>query len=114
MSDSATIRQNSSRLLVALLACALMVFFAIATKASVYGPHQRDLQDLTATKVLQNDAARVVPSAPVLQEILAATIAFLLLAKGFTSEECASVAEPRVTRFEWFSPALSVRPPPSL
>ena len=94
--------------------CALLVFFAVEAKLSLYAPQQKDMKALSATKVWQGDAGRSISTPPVFRQILVATIALLILASAFRFVELALVAEPRVTTFEWFSPDLFVRPPPTL
>lgn len=111
--DFVTTRRNGSRHLLGLFVCALLVFFAVEAKLSVYVPQHKDMNFLASTKVWQNDTPRAISTPPVFHAILAATIAILLPANEFTSEERVSIAEPRVSRFNWFFPDLSVRPPPA-
>lgn len=114
VSEIVTTRRNGRRHLLGLFVCALLVFFAVEAKVSLYPLQHKDMKVLSTTKVWQNSAGRAVPAPPVFEAILAVTIAFLLLANAFTSEERVTVAEPRLTRFEWFSPDLFVRPPPTI
>jgi hypothetical protein len=107
-------RLKGSRHLAALFVCALLVFFAVAAKLSLYAPQTKDMQALSATKVWQDDAGHGVPTLPVFQAVLVATCAIVLLAKPLSFEEHISLAESRQTKFEWFSPDLFVRPPPAL
>ena len=93
--------------------CALLIFFAVAAKVSPYAPQHKDMKVLSTNKVWQDDAGRAFPAPPEYQAIVVATLALLFLASAFHSSRPVSFDEPRLTRFEWFSPDLSVRPPPS-
>lgn len=109
-----TIRRRGSRPVLGLLVCALLVFFAVEAKLSLYAPQQKNMKVLSATKVWQGEAERSIPTPPVSQQLLVATVFLLLLRFAVSSEEVAFVTEPRMTTFEWFSPDLFVRPPPTL
>ena len=114
MRDSVTERRNNSRHLLGLFVCTLLVFFAVEAKVAPYSPQHKHTKVLSTTKVWQDDAGRAIPTPPAFPAILVATIALLLVASAFVSDQPVSFAEPHLTRFEWFSPDLFVRPPPTL
>lgn len=95
------------------LLCVLVVLFAIGAKVALYQPGQAD-KPIAATKLWESTPDLLVqatPPLPATSLLVFATFAlsFAIARVSFLSAE--QVAPPLQS---WFSPYLSIRPPPSL
>ncbi len=94
--------------------CALLFFFAVATKLAAYHTHEEAAKSIAHTKVWQNSGStpvtpQQVKSFPSAFELLA-VILFVVLAQTWY----VFADEHEAVELCWFSPSLSVRPPPAL
>lgn len=94
--------------------CALLLFFAVATKLAGYYAKDASVKPIAAAKVWQHTGTVSVPvekvkQSPALLDVLAVMLSLVLAESWYLSPERPSSAVP-----SWFSPYLAVRPPPSL
>jgi len=94
--------------------CSLLLFFAVGAKTALYHPHQEQVKALTSTKVWQNTALPSAISALVAKAPVLLGLVVLLLMATFAVTQLTPIGQPFVRASSWFSPSLSVRPPPSL
>lgn len=97
------------------LLCYLLLVYAVGAKLALYHPRQPGAKSVAATKAWQNNA---IPSvdvdiAPVHVTPSALHLIALALSLIFTAVWCVAMEEPVKARPSWFSPYLSVRPPPT-
>lgn len=92
--------------------CCLLLLFAVSAKIAPYHT-QRAAKPIAATKAWQNNAipsADTEPAAPTLSLLDIFTVILSLL---FAAVSTVSVSRPIIPAPCWFSPYLSVRPPPA-
>jgi hypothetical protein len=93
--------------------CCLLFLFAVEAKIAPYHPHLPEAKSIAATKAWQDNAIPSVESGPVSQAPALLDIFAVLLILVFTAIRCVSLDEPVVPAPSWFSPYLSIRPPPA-
>jgi hypothetical protein len=94
--------------------CCLLLIYAVGAKLALYHPHQPGAQSAAATKAWQDNAlpsvqSGEIPPSPSILNLVAACVSLV-----FVAIWCVSLDEPAIPFGNWFSPYLSVRPPPTL
>jgi hypothetical protein len=94
--------------------CSLLLLFTVGAKLAPYHPQQQEAKPIAATKAKQNNAipsadTAIVGHAPSFLNILT-----VLLSLVFVATSLVSLNQPASPFPTWFSPYLSVRPPPAL
>lgn len=96
--------------------CALLLFFAVATKLAGYYPHDPSAEPIAAAKVWQDTGTSSLPvemeqakPSPVVLDLIAAILSLVFAVAWYFSTE----QQPGSALPSWFSPFLSVRPPPA-
>ena len=97
-----------------LLLCALLCLFAIGAKTAVYRQHQEQVKNLTSAKVWQDSQLPSTASMPAVQAPVLLAVVLSMLLVTFTVTREARSEQPALAARNWFSPALAVRPPPSI
>src|SRR5665213_1242919 len=98
-----------------LVLCVLLCLFAIGAKTAVYRHHQEQVTNLTSARVWQDGEVSSIASMPAIQAPVLVTMATLsLLMVTFTVIPEARSEQSALDARNWFSPALAVRPPPSI
>jgi arginine exporter protein ArgO len=105
--------QRRWRHLFGLMLCSLLFFFAVGAKTALYHPQQDQVKTLISTKVWQNTAVPPAISSQVAKAPVLLYLAVLLMAT-FAVTRLIPIEQSFVRASRWFSPSLSVRPPPSL
>ncbi len=106
--------QRRWRHLFGLMLYSLLFFFAVGAKTALYHPQQDQVRTLTSTKVWQNTEVPPAISLQVAKTPVLLDLAVLLLMAAFAVTRLTPIEQPFVRASIWFSPSLSVRPPPSL
>jgi hypothetical protein len=94
--------------------CWLLLVYAVGAKLALYHPHRPGAQSVAATKAWQDNALPSVESVDIRPAASVLHIVAVLLSLVFVTIWCISLDEPAIPFENWFSPYLSVRPPPTL
>jgi hypothetical protein len=90
-----------------------MVVFAVGAKMALYQPQQA-AKSIAATKAWQDHAVPAIEAPIALSAISFAGILAIVLALSFAPLWVIARDEDDLSAPGWFSPGLSVRPPPAL
>ena len=93
--------------------CSLVFIFAVNAKTALYRPHQEEVKSLTSTKVWQNDQLPTAPSPVVAQAFALLGLLLLSLMPVPVLSRAIGLQPASAQSADWFSPCLSVRPPPA-
>lgn len=106
------VARKRSKYLFGSVLCCLMVVFAVGAKMALYQP-QKAAKSIAATKAWQDHVPAI--EAPVaFSAISFAGVLALVFALSFAPLWVIAQDEDELSAHIWFSPALSVRPPPVL
>ena len=91
--------------------CGLLLFFAVSAKLALYQPQQQSAKSIAATKVWKSNAIPAPDSEPVQVSLL--NLFAVVLSMSLVTISLLSHCEPVLPAPNWFTPDLSVRPPPT-
>jgi hypothetical protein len=107
-------RGSRSRMLFGFMLCALVFLFSTSAKLAAY-QHAPQARQIKSMKLVQKSVAPVVDAIP--QAAIASLLCLLFAcvsAAAVTKAVAARESNASVFADAWFSPALSVRPPPAI
>lgn len=115
MTMSKTVQRRRMRLICGGVLCSLVFFFSVATKIAMPQPG-KEIKPISSLKMQREIPRATLQAAPTIA--VSATLFLFAFAESFTVPATAKfslVIDPQAPVFQcWFSPYLSVRPPPSI